>query len=195
MKSKIMDFQYKNKLPEHEDHIARWLHCPTEIFSKWIIVDKNYKSPRPYFFEYVFCDGYPRENTGQYFDQHNAKGNIVVTPYIIDISTGFLKPDNWYEIPVNVCKEIQEKLTTNPDLFELVFPNWKPVKSQDSLPSPYYHDRKEGKTVLKHKYNHCITKEFKLNAYGYITTLCMAECKSVFEINKEINDYISNTSK
>ena len=54
----MVEFEYKNRLPEYEDHIARWLHCPTEHFSKWIIVDKNYKSPKPYFFEYVFCEGH-----------------------------------------------------------------------------------------------------------------------------------------
>lgn len=191
----MVEFEYKNRLPEYEDHIARWLHCPTEHFSKWIIVDKNYKSPKPYFFEYVFCEGHPSENTNQHFDQHTAKGNIVVTPYKIDLTTGFIQPDNWYEIPVETCKDIQDKLITNPDLLEAVFPDWKVVTSEDSLFAPYYYDRKEGKTVLKHKWNYCITKRFNLDAYSYITTLCIAERKSVFEIKKEIDDYLSNNSK
>jgi hypothetical protein len=183
----MISFDYRDKPPSDNQLIARWLYNPEDYFSKWFLIDENYKQPRLILVEYVYSDCYPRLNF-----YHSAATKPKYAPYVIDKKTLGILPDHWYELPDVVINKLFDECVKQPKLIRQKFPDWKPVEqTNQQIFGENLRDYYNGVEVLVHPSGHvlsnfnCSIKKEQIKYSWLLRTilpLCFAEKTSVFQI-------------
>jgi hypothetical protein len=140
----MSEFVWLEDRPEDDDILWDML-CNKKHFSTWMVLDSTYKVPQAGMQEFIFCDGSVRTNSPGY--RANARESIKWALYTIE--NGTIEP----RIMTPEPKEITEKVSkfTSDDWVRLLKKHdWRPVFESEPLGSPYFFDRRDGKTVYKH---------------------------------------------